>query len=479
MNLKKIVIHITHNVAHFCTFPLILILCFVQCKSPEKPEISITTVSDANGYYPPPHVRTYPSSSDRINEWIKTLDNDSIRIHAWDIWESITTSTDSITQLPVWETWYSGYELFNLVDKDSKGKLRDFQFPSQNFHASVQTAIPEDPFERPVSFNRYTKTLAEFISDQGYNRTKVLDSINASFNLNNTPIIDRQIQTSVDSTEVLSFALKPVFQFISGDIPTALPYWAGVSVESTTELKNPEPHTWRQCVVIDPTGKLKPGDSYTISCNGEAARPWPVVSIDDFYTIAITQEIEDNFSEFAKTSGDDVGSLNKTDSIAVMKMVKKGNYALLTAMHVTGKEINNWTWQTFWWTPNKSNPVFGKNRPPTIQSPWSNYNMRTAYYMVAPMNTLQGGEPLISFNPYLETNLKGKVPLNNKENDSIIWYGVFSNCMSCHRIAAYPSSNYVPDGFINSADPLKFSKNTKTDFLWSIPIRALPKKTKK
>jgi hypothetical protein len=34
--------------------------------------------------------------------------------------------------------------------------------------------------------------------------------------------------------------------------------------------------------------------------------------------------------------------------------------------------------------------------------------MRTAYYMVSPANTI-GAEPLISFNPYLETNLQGTV----------------------------------------------------------------------
>lgn len=444
----------------------------MQCTSPEKQEHYIDLVSDDQGYFPPPPVRSYPSPPERINYWVSTLDTDSIRIHSWDIWESITTSTDSITQLPVWETWYSGHELFEMGNKDERSRHRDFQFPSQNFHTSVQTTIPSDPFERPVSFNRYTKSLARFIWDKGYNEAPILDSINDSFTRLHTPVIDRQIQASTDSTDVLSFALKPVFQFISGTVPTAIPYWAGVSVESATSLTNPEPHTWRQCVVVDPTGKLSEGDTYYTSCNEEAPQHWPVIAMDDFYKIPITQEIEDNFSQFAKTSGDDVGRNNKTDSVAINQMVRKGNYALLTAMHVTGKEINNWTWQTFWWTPERDNPVFGKLRPATITSPWSNYNMRTAYYMVAPMNTVQGGEPLISFNPYLETNLRGKVPRNNMANDSTEWFGVFSNCMSCHRMAAYPKSDYVPNGFVNAADSLKFSKNTKTDFLWSIPVRA-------
>jgi hypothetical protein len=180
----------------------------------------------------------------------------------------------------------------------------------------------------------------------------------------------------------------------------------------------------------------------------------------------------DSFSVFAAGSGDDVGRRNQGDSADVTKMVKAGNYALLMAMHVTGKEINDWTWQTFWWSPNNQNPVYGKDRPASIKSPWNNYNMNTAYYMVSPPNTLQGGEPLIAFNPYLETNLIDSVSTDVRSKKKIIWYGVFSNCMSCHRMAAWKNSNYIPSGNIDPADTLLFSRNTKTDFLWSIPVRA-------
>ena len=173
-------------------------------------------------------------------------------------------------------------------------------------------------------------------------------------------------------------------------------------------------------------------------------KKWPVVSIKDFYTIKLTKEDSIHFSAFAAGSGDDVGRNNKTSTEDVKSMVRQGNYALLVAMHVTGKEVPNWTWQTFWWSPDTSNPVFGSDRPISIPSPWSNYNMRTAYYMVSPPGQEKGGEPLHSYNPYLETNLSGKVP-TSVLGDSIKWYGVFSNCMSCHRMAAYPNSFYSPD----------------------------------
>jgi hypothetical protein len=314
--------------------------------------------------------------------------------------------------------------------------------------------------------------LANFIYTNRFTEAKVLDSINNAFTASNTTAINRQISTSQDSVDAMSFALKPVFQFIKGDTLTALPYWAGISAQTTTSFTTPTPDTWRQCVVIDPSGVLQPGSMVTISCNGFAPQPWPVVSLDDFYAIKLTQADADAFSEFAATSGDDVGKNNKGDSASVVDYVKAGNYALLTAMHVTGKEIVNWTWQTFWWSPDPQNPVFGGDRPKTIEKPWNNYNMRTAYYMVSPPNARRNGEPNVQFNPYLETNLSGELSKEVGSKGVITWYGAYSNCMSCHRLAAWKNSTYIPNGFVDAADTVLFQKNTKTDFLWSIPTRA-------
>jgi hypothetical protein len=423
------------------------------------------------GSYHPPSIRSYPSGAEIINGWINSLDEIKMRAHAWDIWESINTTAPN--GLPIWENWFTGYELFDAPNPlELRDAVRDFENPNQFIHAAVKTKIPLSLAGRPTSFNRFSPSLAQFIYNKKYYSAAVLDSINNSFIKNNTPVVNREITTSKDSIDVHSFALKPVFQFIYGDRPTVVPYWAGISVQSVTNLTNPSPDTWKQCVIVDPTGKLKPGTTAVMSCNGEIPRAWPVVSIQDFYSIKITKAQADSFSQFAVTSGDDVGKNAKTDSGSVAGMVKEGNYALLVAMHVTGKEIVNWTWQTFWWSPDTKNPVFGADRPSSITTPWNNYNMRTAYYMVSPANQANGGEPNIQFNPYLETNLLGKVSGAPASKDSISWYGVFSNCMSCHRAAAWNSPTYIPNGYVNAADTLLFKNYTKTDFLWSIPSRA-------
>lgn len=456
---------------------LLLVAFFFSCNENKTtaPKLEIGLA----GAYNPPAIRSFPSSSKTIYEWIANMDDAKIRAHGWDIWESINTlSPDS---LPLWENWFSGYELYwapnSLVQRDV---VKDFEFPSQFFHASVfKKAIPNSPNERATSFNRFSPSLAKFIYEEGYNTQARLTSINDSFNTNKTIPVNRQISATKDTNDVNAFALKPVFQFISGTEPTCLPYWAGITAQTTTSFTNPSPGTWRQAVVVDPTGKLKPGSTYKMSCNGEAPQDWPVVSLKDFYHFTLTKAMADSFSSFAATSGDDIGHNNQGDSTSVVDMVKEGNLALLMAMHVTGKEINIWTWQTFWWSPNPQDPVNGADRPKTIKSPWNNYNMNTAYYMVSPPDKMQGGTPLISFNPYLETNLIGTLSSEVGSKDTITWYGAFSNCMSCHRMAAWGPSTYIPNGNIDAANPVLFSNNTKTDFLWSIPTRAVAAAAKK
>jgi hypothetical protein len=162
-------------------------------------------------------------------------------------------------------------------------------------------------------------------------------------------------------------------------------------------------------------------------------------------------------------------------------MIKAGNLALLVAMHVTGKEIVEWTWQTYWWSPTPDDSM-GFDRPSTIRAPWDNYQMNTAYQMVTPARSEGKGTPRIAFNPYLETSLCSDQP----SCVNAAWYGPTTNCMSCHRMAAWKDTvdtvggkpqysftgpPYVPAMFVNKASADTFGTYTKTDFLWSVAIR--------
>ena len=443
----------------------------------------------------PPPVRSYPSSDVAVQGWIDNFDMVKIRAHGWDLWESITSDSGQ-GGLPVWETWYSGQEIFGpppaqpdegrsstpQLGAAARPTFRAFERAHQVRHSSPIRGIPVNEAEQVLAFNRYSTSLANAIVENGYNSAQRLLQINAQFDQNNTPVAQRVISTSAGTVDASQIVLKPVFEFISGTQPTAVSYWAGISPQTTTNIDNPVASTWRQCVVIDPTGQNPVGSMVTMACNGEAPQPYPVVSLDRFYYIVMTKAQADAFSDFALNSGDDLGAGNASDPNSIKQMVQEGNIALLMAMHTTTKEISNWTWQTFWWGANSSDPVYGRDRPATIGAPWNNYNMDTAYFMLTP----QGGGPWIAFNPYLETSLTGCIPVpgttcNQNSTQPVTWTGVHSNCMTCHRMAAVgPTSSgqglnappYWPDGFIDPGDTTLFGGMTKVDFLWSIATRA-------
>lgn len=431
----------------------------------------------------PPAVGTYPAASARIEGWIANQQVDSIRAHAWDVWASIT-SPSGHGRLPVWETWYSGHEVYEMQPSLTSGTARkawrDFERPQQ-FHHVAHTGrlraghIPIDRAEAITSFNRYTRALAEFVWNHRYNDAAVLNAINARFDSLNTPTAQRQITLSRDSVDASEIALKPVFQFIAGDSASAIPYWAGDSTTASTDPTNPTPDTWKQGVVVDPTGKLQPGTKVWMSVNGQAPDSLVVVPLNTFYYIRLTAADSANYSDFAKTSGDDVGQGNRGDSVDVAAMVRPGNIALLVAMHVTTKEIPNWTWQTFWWSPDAGDSTHVVGRPASVRGVWRNYLMNVAYSMVNPPNTADG-TPNISFNPYLETNLSGSFV--NDQGQTVNWTGVTTNCMTCHRMATWGNlaqgsgqfptgADYRNNGQVNPGDTA-LAGFTKLDFLWSV-----------
>jgi hypothetical protein len=157
---------------------------------------------------------------------------------------------------------------------------------------------------------------------------------------------------------------------------------------------------------------------------------------------------------------------------------------LLVAMHVGTKEISNWTWQTFFWTPNPAQPLFPSSafaaglRPSNLNGAANHYAVATAYAMVWPNQPINGGTntgvtPIIAFNPYLEAglgNLSSGRP--NQLNPNYQW-GVQTNCMSCHAqatvVPSSPGSSlpYTADQYISMNDTM-FYKFLKVDFAWSI-----------
>lgn len=458
--------------------------------------------ADSYQYVPAPRVRTYPSTYPVIQSWILANNDSLIRSHGWDIWQSITTATP-YNQMPVWQTWFSGYEIFedtastNVLARSKHGVVqfglrRNVAHPSA-FPAARMQGFPFARSERVFAFNRFTYSTTRHILMHALNKAQTLQDTNAAFTRRGTPLASRAILTSQDSTDSLSFVLKPVYQFISGTEVSSVPYWSGDSSKATTDSANPIASTWNQAVAVDPTGKLKPGTLVWLPVNNAGYQWCKVVPLSAFYWIRITKADSAAFTQFGASNGDFIGLANDTSFQAVIEAVRPGRIGLLMAMHVTGKEIPNWTWQSYWWAYNPQDPQFGKDRPATIPAPWNNYNMTVAYYMMR-----NNGQQNIAYNPYLESSLAGAIPKLGTKADSIQWSGVTTNCMSCHRrasVAFYQDPKikgdsgvtptgalYGPDMQINASDTVVFTQAVpglpnripllKTDFLWSVAIRA-------
>lgn len=439
-------------------------------------------------YVDPKPVGSYPASQATIQGWIDANDVRAIRAHGWDIWQSITAATPY--NRPTWQTWYSGHELFEAGTGVTKVKARVpdrrgllvFEAQRSRVHRPSMLMRAGDTMppviwpERTLAFNRFTRSTARYIWQHNLNKGKTLrDTLNAMV-ANNTPLASIGVLTSSDSTDSLSFVLKPVFQFIQGDQVTAVPYWHGYDT-SAVELPpgNPVPSRWRYAVAVDPTGKHKAGDSLLMVVNNEAPRWLKVVPLSAFYYVKITPQDSAWLGDFGPVNGDFIGLANDTSAQAVYMAVRPGNYALLMAMHVTGKEIPNWTWQSFWWSYNPADSM-GKDRPSTIPAPWNHYDMTASYRMID-----------TAFNPYLETSLGGLIGIGGfNTTDTLQWTGVTTNCMACHRRASIgwsaPSYNaalgapYGPAMNVSAGDSTVFTQPPapgqprvtllKTDFLW-------------
>ena len=247
----------------------------------------------------PPSVRSFPASPRTIQRWIDTLDTTRIREHGWDVLESISRPSGAAGK-PVWETWYSGHEVFDLgAERTASGRatFHDFGRPSQFHHQALGLgeASRHIPFEGPeqvLAFNRYSPSLARTIWLKGYHKASTLNDINVKFDQEATPVAERAISASIGPVDARSVCLKPVFQFIDGGSPTVVPYWAGISPLASTNLANPEPHTWRQAVLVDPTARLKPGSRRKVSFNGERHYDALVVPLSQFYHIRVTTRNE-------------------------------------------------------------------------------------------------------------------------------------------------------------------------------------------
>jgi hypothetical protein len=114
-------------------------------------------------------------------------------------------------------------------------------------------------------------------------------------------------------------------------------------------------------------------------------------------------------------------SANKNDQQA--QCANQGCSAILVGFHVmakSGPNVDDWTFMTFW-------IVQGETENRSLPAPWRYFTSNSVTTPRGPFLIREGSENNVCFNPYLEP----------KVNNS---YGNTSNCVDCHRFAAYQAN---------------------------------------
>jgi hypothetical protein len=400
--------------------------------------------------------------------------------------------------LPIWETWYSNDEVFTTSTKATAMAAgtapritltHPLARPHQRDHLlrmaaalkataganspaakAVAAAIAAAAADQVVAFNKFDAASGNFLMTAHqtppqtgkrylYTQQNDLNNLNAAWAAA-TPIADRKI----DEFPATAIDLKPVLWLVKQTGLSAVPLWQGTgagAIKPGTAV-NPAPNDWLNCVLVDPLGKgpLRPATPAEVA----KANPNSALSCDPKkYLYAPLSALY----SFPMTAAEAVAYNNAQGTPGVTAAA--GDFAALVAMHVTSKEIVNWTWQTFWWDGGKNPP---NNFPGSsagmiakVKGPWRNYSMCAAYSMVVPAKDPKG-KPVVCFNPFLETSQVD---------------GLQSNCMSCHGVARWPATNataypqtYVPNGYIDFGSATWFGGQTHNDFVWAIQGNAVP-----
>jgi hypothetical protein len=421
----------------------------------------------------------FPEDSTTIYTWLNNRDTTSITKHAWGIWAGLTAKSDQIYQgdtLLVYETWLGVKEIAEMSGSNNKDggcttvkkDRTSLSIPQQFLHAQLlsngkellkATTEGAQIFETvsydPSSACYATKNL--IFNQSELNKYKVKDGIGRIPSFPNTAI----------TTKPTYYTAKPN---ASGMIQ--VPVWPG----TPNPAKTFGHETWNHYVYVDINNKQTKNKvlvpvSTANPTTDEISKA--TCNLEDFIHYKLDQDAATYLN-----AHQDKGS---ADFVA-------GDYVLLVGMHVGTKEISNWTWQTYYWAYNPTEPFLPSSsyaaslRPQQIKGAAAHYAVSAAYAMVWPNQPINGGtnknvSTIISFNPYLEAGFGPTVFKTKNELDSNLQYGVQTNCMSCHALAtASGKISYTTDQYISMDDKKFFQNDVQLDFAWSIQSNINTKK---
>jgi hypothetical protein len=373
---------------------------------------------------------------------LQALDDNNIarlRQHGWMVFAGLTQPArpQDPSSEAVWETWFTIQETFTVgaTPQGARTLKKNLTVPRQ-FGAAKGAAHAQAVGESQRAFVLFNKENHDHIRTNQFYLAATLDTVNKGWT-SQTAVADRKIKDFPSA----AVSLKTVWMLVKKGGKTPLPIW---DEQPRVPNAGPEPpSTWKRVVLVDPSRTTIPTEEKEDT--SFLGRPFPsshVVPLAAFYHFALDAK------QATQMGG------------------QAGDFAVLTAMHCTTKEIPNWVWATFWWHDQPSVGPYAQNRPAemVLKGLWRNYLMDVSYDMERPKET--DNTPNAVFNPWLEARFVN---------------GVNSNCMTCHQRALWPLlpgsapdfSPFLPvtRGTAPPDDPI-FKTRTKLDFLWSVGLES-------
>lgn len=432
----------------------------------------------------------FPESEATVLTWVRSAGAggadaraafDNIHTHGWGLWTALTMPTSQVDGrefLRVFETWYTPQEIAEVPGQGTDlvpGALQPRVRKRASMQSFVQFEHGLNPSERALmeqtsgsetvfGYVKFDPTAADHVKKQQLLSTAALNQL----------LIGGDQQIPVFPSTALT--LKSAFQIITAKTLVdgryyRLNVWSGPP--ATPQAWGPV--SWPGVVWIDIQGAG--GGSGQIdmeaSTDGGTRTDATTYPISCIINHRISGVEADEFNAGQPGAG-----------------VAAGDYAILVAMHVAGREIPRWTWQTFWWTPTPDDPKLPSSaaiaalRPARLTGAPRNYAMSLGYDMTMPSQPNTGGQNsgsmVYAYNPYLEArfgpaNLPDSLPGNDPEgHPSPNNVGVACNCMSCHIRANYNPNNlatapaYAGARYTDMNDA-QFSGTLQVDLLWSLP----------
>jgi hypothetical protein len=449
---------------------------------------TITAVPLPNPQVPGFH---FPESEATVLTWVRSMGGGgadapaaftSVHTHAWGLWTALTLPTsqvDAREYLRVFETWYTPQEISEQAGSSNANLVPAAFQPAARRRAPMQSFVQFEhglnPSDRALmalsngtetvfGYVKFDPTAAEHVMKQQLLSTVVLNQL----------LMGGAQQIPVFPSTALT--LKSAFQIITAKTLVdgryyRLNVWSGPP--ATPQAWGPA--QWPGVVWIDILG----GGSGNGQIDMEASTDGGTRTDQTTYPVSSIINHQITPIEAAQFNAGQPGS-----------NVAAGDYAILVAMHVAGREIARWTWQTFWWTPTPNDPQLPSSaaiaalRPAQLTGAPRNYAMALGYDMSTPGQPDTGGQnagsAVYAYNPYLEArfgpaNLPDSEPGNDPNGrPAANNAGVACNCMSCHIRANYNPNNlatapaYSGARYTDLNDP-QFSGTLQVDLLWSLP----------